>query len=128
MDSYPLMVAEGTLLFLAIVLVIEYAFRRREVSRQSAQNRQKQHQLATFSAELKDLKKKLARKSEVADQFPVITKKLTEKFPPDAYPAIAVRSAKELFQAGKAGYFVPERGVLRLHPGYRSRISPGLGG
>jgi diguanylate cyclase (GGDEF)-like protein len=35
---------------------------------------------------------------------------LTEKFSPDAYPAIAVRSAKEFFQAGKAGYFVPAEG------------------
>jgi len=110
MDSYPFMVAEGTLLFLAVVLVIEYAFRRREVSRQLVQNRQKQHQLATFSAELKNLNKKLARKSEIADQFPRITKKLTEKFPSDAYPAIAVRSAKEFFQAGKAGYFAPVEG------------------
>ena len=110
MDSYPFIVAEATLLFLAVVLIIEYVIRRREVARDLVKNRQKQQQLATFSAELNTLKKKLARKSEIADQFPRITKKMTEKFPPDAYPAIAVRSAKEFFQAGKVGYFAPTEG------------------
>lgn len=110
MDSYPLIVAEATLLFLAVVLIIEYVIRRREVSRDVVKNRQKQHLLATLSAELNTLKKKLARKSEIADQFPRITKKMTEKFPSDAYPAIAVRSVKEFFQAGKAGYFAPTEG------------------
>ena len=110
MDSYPLMVAEGTLLFLAIVLVIEYAFRRREVSRQSAQNRLKQQQLATLSAELKNLKKKYARKSEIADQFPCIAKKMTEKLPLDAYPAIAVRSARSSSMPGKSDTSSRQRG------------------
>ena len=110
MDSYPFIVAEATLLFLAVVLVIEYVIRRRQVSRDSVKNRQKQQQLATYSAELKNLNKVLARKTEIADQFPRVTKKLTEKFPSDAYPAIAVRSAKEFFQAGKAGYFAPVEG------------------
>src|SRR5512140_166795 len=110
MNSYAFIVAEATLLFLTVVLIVEYVSRRREVSRQSVQNRQKQQQLATFSAELKNLNKKLARKSEIADQFPRITKKLTEKLPSDAYPSIAVRSAKEFFQAGKVGYFAPVEG------------------
>jgi two-component system cell cycle response regulator len=70
-------------------------------------NLRKQDQLATYSAELKNLNKMLARTSEIADQFPRITKKMTEKFPFDAYPAIAVRSAKDFFHAGKAGYFAP---------------------
>jgi len=110
MDSYPFMIAEATLLFLAVVLIIESAFRRREVGRQLAQNRLRQQQLAKLSAELKDLNRKLARKSDIAEQIPRITKKLTEKFPPDAYPAIAVRSVKEFFQAGKVGYFAPVEG------------------
>lgn len=110
METYPFMVAKATLLFLAAFLVIEYSIRRRKLSRESVQNRQKQDQLATYSAELKNLKMKLTRKSEIADQFPRITKKMTEKFPPDAYPAIAVRSAKDFFHAGKVGYFAPAEG------------------
>jgi diguanylate cyclase (GGDEF)-like protein len=110
MGSYPLIIAQATLLFLVVVLIVEYSIRRRQVSRDVEKNRRKQEQLSTFSAELKALKKKLARKSEIVDQFPRITKKLTENFPPDAYPAIAVRSAKEFFRAGKAGYFVPVEG------------------
>ena len=35
---------------------------------------------------------------------------MTEKLPLDAYPAIAVRSAKEFFHAGKVGYFAPAEG------------------
>lgn len=110
MGSYPFILAEATLLFLAVALIIECAIRRREVSRDLVKNRQKQDQLATYSAELKNLKMKLSRKSEIADQFPRITKKMTEKFPPDAYPAIAVRSAKDFFHAGKVGYFAPAQG------------------
>ena len=107
MDSYPFIIAEITLLILVVVLMIEYSVRRREVGRQSEQNRRREQQLATYSAELKALNRVLARKSEIADQFPRITKKLTEKFPSGAYPAIAVRSAKDFFHAGKVGYFAP---------------------
>jgi diguanylate cyclase (GGDEF)-like protein len=110
MTSYSFMIAEATLLVLTVVLMIESVIRRRQVGRDLEKYRQKQQQLATFSTKLKNLKKKLSRKSEIVDQFPRITKKLTEKFPPDAYPAIAVRSAKEFFQVGKAGYFVPVEG------------------
>jgi heme exporter protein D len=63
MDSSPFVVAEGTLLVLAVVLVIEYAFRRREISRQLAQNRQKQQKLATFSAELKTCTRSLPERA-----------------------------------------------------------------
>jgi len=105
MDFDPFVIAKATLLFLAVVLVIEYAIRRREVSRDLLKNLRKEQQLATYSAELRTLKEKLARKSEIADQFPRITKKMTEKFPSESYPAIAVRSAKEFFRAGKVGYF-----------------------
>jgi diguanylate cyclase (GGDEF)-like protein len=105
MDFVPFVIAKATLLFLAVVLVIEYAIRRREVSRDLLKNLRKEQQLATYSAELKTLREKIARKSEIADQFPRITKKMTEKFPSESYPAIAVRSAKEFFRAGKVGYF-----------------------
>ncbi|MGZ8449719.1 MAG: diguanylate cyclase [Candidatus Deferrimicrobiaceae bacterium] len=110
MGSYPFILAEVTLLFLTVALIIEYAIRRREVSRDLVKNRQKQHQLATLSAELKNLKKEMTRKSEIGDQLPRITKKMTEKRPSDAYPAIAVRSVKDFFHARKVGYFAPVEG------------------
>jgi len=55
MDSYPLIVAMATLIFLAVGLIIEYSIRRQEVSWDLEKNRQKQQQLATFSAELNTL-------------------------------------------------------------------------
>lgn len=110
MDSYPFIVAMATLLLLAVGLIIEYTIRREELSRDLEKNRQKQQQLATFSAELNTLRKELVRKSEIADQLPRITKKLTEKLPPDAYPAIAVRSIMKFFHAGEVGYFAPVEG------------------
>jgi len=111
MDSSPFIVAEATLLFLAVALMIVYTIRRREVSRDLAKNRQKQQQLLTYSAELKNLKKEMARKGEIGDQLPRIIKNLTEKLPSDAYPAIAVRSVKEFFHARKVGYFAPVVGT-----------------
>jgi diguanylate cyclase (GGDEF)-like protein len=110
MDSYPLIVTEVTLLLLAVALIIEYAIRRRQVSRDLVRNRQKQQQLATLSAELKDLKIETSRKREIGDQLPRITKKMTEKLPSDAYPPIAVRSLKDFFHARQVGYFVPVEG------------------
>lgn len=110
MDSSPFIVAMATLLFLVVALVIEYSIRRREVGRDSVKYRRKQVQLATFSTDLNTLKKELARKSEIADQLPRITKKLTERLPPDAYPAMAVRSVREFLHARMVGYFVPVEG------------------
>jgi hypothetical protein len=40
MDSYPFIAAKATLLFIAVALLIEYAFRRREVNRELVKNRQ----------------------------------------------------------------------------------------
>jgi diguanylate cyclase (GGDEF)-like protein len=111
MDSYPLIVALATLLFLAVALLIEYMIRRREVSWDLVKNRQKQQQLATLSAELSTLKKESVRKNEIGDQLPRITKKMTERLPSDAYPAIAVRSLKEFFHARQVGYFAPIEGA-----------------
>jgi diguanylate cyclase (GGDEF)-like protein len=111
MDSYPLIVALATLLFLAVALLIEYMIRRREVSWDLVKNRQKQQQLATLSAELSTLKKESVRKNEIGDQLPRITKKMTERLPSDAYPAIAVRSLKEFFHARQVGYFAPVEGA-----------------
>jgi len=110
MESYLFIAAKATLIFLAAVLIVEYAIRRRNLSRESSQNLKKQQQLAASQAELKNLKKELARKSEIAEKLPQITKKMTEKLPSDAYPAIAVRSIMEFFHAKKVGYFAPVEG------------------
>ena len=110
MDSYPLLVTEVTLLLLAVALIIENVIRRREVSRDLVKYRQKQQQLARLTAELKHLKNETVRKREIGDQLPRITKKMTERLSSDAYPAIAVRSLKEFFRAGKVGYFAPVEG------------------
>ena len=137
MDSYPLIVAMATLLFLAVALIIEYLIRRREVSRELVKNHQKQQQLATFSEELRNLKKELARKSEIAVQLPLIAKKMTEKQPAGAYPSIAVRSLMDFFHARQVGYFAPVEGssdyTLVIGAGFppdwpgKARISPDEG-
>ena len=110
MNLYPFLIAKATLLFLAAVLILEYAIRRRKLSRELTQNRLKQQQLTMYSAEMKKLKKELARKSEIAVKLPQITKKITEKLPSDAYPAIAVRSMMDFFHAKIVGYFAPVEG------------------
>ena len=110
MDSYPFIIAKATLLILAAVLIVEYTIRRRKLSRDLVHTRQKQQQLAAYHAELKRLKKELARKSEIAEKLPRITKKLTEKLPSDAYPAMVVRSTKDFFHAKMVGYFAPVEG------------------
>jgi len=110
MGPYPFVIAMATLVLLTAVLIVGYRSHRQALTRESNQNRMKQQQIAALSAELKNLKKELSRKSEIADQFPRITKKMTEKLPSDAYPAIAVRSVKEFFHAEKVGYFAPTEG------------------
>jgi len=110
MNLSPFIVAEATLLILTAVLIVEYVIRRRKLGRDVAQNRLKQQQLAAYAAELKDLKMELARKSEIAEKLPQITKKMTENLPSDAYPTITVRSMKDFFHANKVGYFAPMEG------------------
>jgi hypothetical protein len=73
--------AKGTLLFLAALTIIEYTIRRRILVRESPQNRQIQRRLAAYSAELKYLKRDLARKREIAEKLPQITKKMAETLP-----------------------------------------------
>lgn len=107
MDSFPFLIAKTALLILAAALIAEYVIRRRTLHRESLQNACKQQQLSVFSQELKTLKKTLARKSEIAEAIPLIAKKMTERLTQDAFPAIAVRSAKDLFHARQAGFFAP---------------------
>jgi diguanylate cyclase (GGDEF)-like protein len=107
MVPYPFVIAVAIPVLLTVILIVGYRSHRQASAGESNQNRMKQQQIAALSADLKNLKKEFSRKSEIADQFPGITKKMTEKFPSDAYPAIAVRSVKDFFHAGKVGYFAP---------------------
>ncbi|MGE5698687.1 MAG: diguanylate cyclase [Deltaproteobacteria bacterium] len=111
MDSFSSLITKAALLFLGIALFAEYLFRRRKLLAESGKNRSKQQKLIEFSKELKLLKKNLARKTEIADQIPLIIKKLTENLSQSSLPAMAVRSAKELFHAEKAGFFTPVNGT-----------------
>jgi diguanylate cyclase (GGDEF)-like protein len=110
MGPYPFVIAMAILVLLTAALIVGYRSHRQALARESNQNRMKQQRIAALSEELRNLKKEFSRKSEIADQFPRITKKMTEKYSPDAYPAIAVRSVKEFFHAGKVGYFAPAEG------------------
>ena len=110
MDLLPFMMAKAALLILAVALIVEYLIRRRALHKDSVQNIYKQQQLMEFSQELNNIKKTLGRQTEIAEMMPLIAKKMTEKLPEDAFPSIAVRSAKDFFHASKAGFFVPIEG------------------
>ena len=104
-------VATLFLLIVAIaVLAIRNARGRRALDQEAERTKSKQQQIVGLSQKLKTAEVELARKREIAEQIPLITRKLTEKLPQSAFPAIAVRSAKEFFHARQAGYFAPIEG------------------
>ena len=102
----PYQILQATSVFLAAVLVFGYASLRRRFSVEAEQNRVKQQRLSILTQESNALQSELARKGEIADLFPIITKTITEKLPPSAVPAIAVRIAKDLFHSNQVGFFV----------------------
>jgi diguanylate cyclase (GGDEF)-like protein len=110
MESLSQLIANLTICFLTVVLIVEYVYRKRALRRDADLNRQKQQQLSLLSQELKTLRNELARKGEIADQIPLIAKKMTEILPRGSCATVAVRSVKEFFHAGKAGFFVPIAG------------------
>jgi diguanylate cyclase (GGDEF)-like protein len=91
-------------------LAIQNARRRRAFDQEAERIKRKQQQIVGLSQKLKTAEAELARKREIAEQIPLITRKLTEKLPQSAFPAIAVRSAKEFFHARQVGYFAPIEG------------------
>ena len=111
MGPYPFVIAIAALVlltaFLAGFLIVRSKSHRQDLAEELDQKRLKNKEIAALSAELKTLKTELVRKGEIAEKLPQIAKKMTEKLPPDAYPAVAVRSIKEFFHAGKVGYFAP---------------------
>lgn len=107
MGPYPFVIAMAALVLLTAFLIVRTRSHRGALAKEVNKYRMKHEQIAALSAELKTLKTELVRKSEIAEKLPQIAKKMTEKLPADAYPAIAVRSIKEFFHAGKVGYFAP---------------------
>lgn len=104
-------VATSFLLIVAIVvLAIQNARGRRAFDQEAERTKSKQQQIVGLSQKLKTAEAELARKREIAEQIPLITRMLTEKLPQSAFPAIAIRSAKEFFHAKQVGYFVPIEG------------------
>jgi diguanylate cyclase (GGDEF)-like protein len=91
-NSISYLIAQTTLVFLAVVLVFEYVHRRQRDDR---------------TQELDRLNKELVRKREIADRIPSIIKAITDRLPPGSLPAIVVRSVKDFFNAGQVGFFVP---------------------
>jgi diguanylate cyclase (GGDEF)-like protein len=122
MSDYPFFIAKASLVFLAIFLVVEYAGRRRQLSRDTVKNQQMQQHLAAYATELKNLNRQLARKNEIAEKLPLFTKKMTERLSQDAYPPIAVRFAKEFFHADKIGYL----GSIGVDSEYTLVVGAGL--
>jgi hypothetical protein len=109
-----------------IVLAIQYTRGRRAFDQEIERTRRKQQQIVGLSQTLKTAEAELARKREIAEQIPLITRKLTQKLSQESLPAVAIRSAMEFFHARQVGYFVPIEGSLRLHPQGRGWLLPGL--
>ena len=83
---------------------------RRAHEREAERAKSKQQQIADLSQKLKSTEAELLRKREIAEQFALITRKLTQKLSLGSLPAVAIRSAKEFFHARQVGYFVPVEG------------------
>ncbi len=94
-----------------VVLAIRYTRVRRLFDQEVERTRRKQQQIAGLSQKLKTAEAEFARKKEIAEQIPLITRKLTQKLSQGSIPAVAVRSAKEFFHARQVGYFIPVEGT-----------------
>jgi diguanylate cyclase (GGDEF)-like protein len=107
------MLAMGTLFFLIVtivVLAIQCTRERRAFDREAERTKRKQQQIVELSQKLKTAEAELARKREIAEQIPLITRMLTQKLSQGSLPAVAIRSAKEFFHARQVGYFIPIEG------------------
>lgn len=110
---YLLLLAMATLFFLIVAIAvwaIQYTRERRAFDREAERAKRKQQQIVELSQKLKTAEAELARKREIAEQIPLITRKLTQKLSQSSLPAVAIRSAKEFFHARQVGYFVPLEG------------------
>lgn len=106
-QSIPVVIALTALSVIVFILTIERVLRARALARETEQARQRRLQHVALLEEINSLKMELARKSDIAEQVPVIAKHLTEKLSAASVPAIAVRAFKEFFHATHVGFFVP---------------------
>jgi diguanylate cyclase (GGDEF)-like protein len=109
MSGWMLFLVALTLLSVVAALISFGSLQRIRKDRMDPmeQDRTKTHQLQLLREELAAMKKTCSRKKEIADQLPSIAKTFTERLPEASYPPILVRSAKELFDADKVGFFSP---------------------
>lgn len=136
----------NTILFLLIVaflaggslgLLIRKAMSKPDKAGTSEEIFRVEQRLREVSQELAKANGELDRKRQIAFYVPTIVRRLSSRLPPNAIPAVAVRIAKEFFQASQAGYFAPHsesneftmvEGV-GFPPGWKNtvRISPDEG-
>jgi diguanylate cyclase (GGDEF)-like protein len=66
-----------------------------------------EQRLREVSQEFAKSGEELNRKREIAFYVPTIVRRLSSRLAPNAIPGVAVRIAKDFFQASHAGYFAP---------------------
>lgn len=116
MDIFPPLwiVATSFSLLVAIAGAVgAYHYRMQLSKTDSEQNdrkKQMQQQIVDLSRKLKTTETDLIRKSEFAEEIPLIVSKATQNLPKEAFPPLAVRFAKKFFHATQVGYFVPVEG------------------
>ncbi|NJD61954.1 MAG: sensor domain-containing diguanylate cyclase [Deltaproteobacteria bacterium] len=94
--------------------LLAYAFRKSDGGEKSETQLALERQIDRLQSRVRELAREQktalfdnARKKEIVEQFPAIVQNLTQKLSATALPLIAVRLAKDLFQASQAGYFAP---------------------
>lgn len=80
-----------------------------------------EQRLREVSQEFARSSEELNRKREIAFHVPTIVRRLSSRLNPNAIPGVAVRIAKDFFQASHAGYFAP------LNESYEFTMLEGVG-
>ena len=96
-----------------IVLIISFGFLFALLYQQKTKN-QFSEKMKLLQTQFKDIsyivkksQEELARKKEIAENVPVLVRRLSENLPENAIPPIVVRFSKKFFHALRVGYFVP---------------------
>ncbi len=101
-------VATFVLLIVVIaVLAIQNSRGRRAFEQEAERNKIKRQQNGDLAKKLKTAEAELARRREITERFPLVTRQLTQRLSRSSLPPVAVRSAKEFFHASQVGFFVP---------------------
>ena len=110
MPTLLLIITAALLLAAVAGLAGAYHYRMRLSEKESElddRRKQMQQQIIELSKKLKAAETDLIRKSEFADEIPLIVSKATQNIPRESLPPLAVRFAKKFFHARQVGYFVP---------------------